>query len=117
MPAWTNRYNGVGNSYDTASSVTTDTNGNVFVTGYASGTGGTDICLTIKYSNAGVPLWTNTFSGPAFNADVATDIVMDRNGSVFVTGTSYGNGTSAYLTIRYSAIGPIAIEKSGARPC
>ena len=70
--------------------VTVDRSGHVFVTGTSSGT-------TEAYSGAGVPLWTNLFSG-SIGA-----IAVDRNGNVIVTGN--GSGFD-YQTVKYSAILP-----------
>jgi hypothetical protein len=90
---WTNRYDGPGNTNDAASAVAVDGNGNVFVTGYSTGTGGGQDYATIKYSGAGVPLWTNRYS----SNDRATAVALDGSGNVFVTGPA--------ATIKYSAAG------------
>jgi uncharacterized delta-60 repeat protein len=103
---WTNRYNGPGNSSDQASAMAVDTSGNVFVTGYSYGSSGNDDYTTIRYSNAGVALWTNRYNGPANIRDQANAIAVDTNGNVFITGYSYGtNGYSDYATIKYSNAG------------
>ena len=41
-----------------------DGSNNVVVTGYSSGSGSDYDYATIKYSAAGVPLWTNRYNGP-----------------------------------------------------
>src|SRR6185503_15518140 len=100
---WTNRYNGPGNDYDQARAVSVDGSGNVFVTGVSGGTNGYSDYATIKYSGAGVPLWTNRYNGPGNNDDRAYAMAMDGSGNVFVTGRSSGtNGYSDYATIKYS---------------
>ncbi len=43
---------------------------NVIVTGYSAGLAGNFI--TIKYSSADVPLWTNRYNGPANGDDCAS---------------------------------------------
>ncbi|MCI0746200.1 MAG: SBBP repeat-containing protein [Verrucomicrobia subdivision 3 bacterium] len=106
---WTNRYNGPGNGNDGANAVAVDGSGNVIVTGLSVGISGLSSYFdyaTVKYSNAGVPLWTNRYNGPANNEDQATDVVVDGSGNVFVTGYSFAsNGRSDYLTIAYSSAG------------
>ena len=62
---------------------------------------------TVAYSSAGVPLWTNRYSGPANGDDGAHSIAVDSNGNVFVTGSSVGaNGTTDFATIKYSTSVP-----------
>ena len=112
-PLWTNRFNGTANSDDQANAIATDGNNNVLVAGYSSvigGGSGKDF-LTIKYSAAGVALWTNLFNGiTGTSDDKAVAIASDRNRNVYVTGVSSGStatGGSGYdfLTIKYSEAG------------
>src|SRR5262249_28725347 len=110
---WTNRYNGIGNDADVPTAIAVDSSGNVFVTGYSVGSFGAYDCdyLTIKYSNAGVPLWINRYDGPANGEDWATGIAVDTSGNVFVTGGSdrldYFDDRiyRDYTTIKYSNAG------------
>jgi len=106
VPLWTNRYDAdTGSSLQSAvAAVVVDRSGNVFVTGRTGQTGlGVPYdYATIKYSNAGVPLWTNRYDGPANSWDYAAAIAVDRSGNVFVTGTSYGIGAGDYATVAYS---------------
>jgi hypothetical protein len=57
--------------------------------------------VTIAYSSAGVPLWTNLYSGSA------TSVAVDGSGNSFVTGFSYSRrgGNEYYVTIAYSSAG------------
>jgi hypothetical protein len=104
-PLWTNRYNGPENYDDEAMALGLDCAGNVFVTGYSlSSASGYDY-VTIKYSNAGLPLWTNRFNGPMNDDDMPTALVVDGAGDVYVTGTSIGSGYEDYATIKYSSAG------------
>lgn len=82
-----------------------DSSGNNFVTGWSVGTSGRDY-LTIAYSNAGLPLWTNAYNGPANYNDEARAIATSSDGKVFVTGASWGNFTSYdCATVAYSSTG------------
>jgi len=102
---WTNRNNGPGNALDQATAVAVDTNGNVFVTGEQWGSGGNYDYATIKYSGAGVPLWTNLYSGLPGGDDSANAMAVDGSGNVFVTGYSTGSSSYDYATIKYSGVG------------
>ena len=105
VPLWTNSFNGAGNGSDSASSVATDGNGNVFVTGGAKGIGSITEFATIKYSAVGVPLWTNIFTGTG-NGAGANGLAVDSNGDVYVTGAAIvSSGVSEYATIKYSNAG------------
>ncbi|MCI0746486.1 MAG: SBBP repeat-containing protein [Verrucomicrobia subdivision 3 bacterium] len=108
VPFWTNRYNGPANGYDTSEAIAVDGDGNVFVTGSSWGDfPSADDIVTIKYSNAGVSLWTNRYNGPGHSYDHARGIAVDRGGNVFVTGFTYdgGFGGVAMATVAYSSAG------------
>jgi hypothetical protein len=94
---------------DGAYAVAVDGSGNVIVAGLSVGTNGLSSYFdyaTIKYSGAGVPLWTNRYNGPANNEDGATDVAVAGNGKVFVTGISFAtDGRADYATVAYSSAG------------
>jgi len=108
--AWVQRYGSEAGSADYAYKVVTDAAGNVIVAGSTSKqTGGADI-LIIKYSGAGVPLWTNRYNGPVDGYAIPTAVAVDGSGNVFVTessGSSYVSGENYYesATIAYSGAG------------
>ncbi len=101
MPLWTNLYTTAGGA--SASAIAVDTNGNVFVTGYSYDVSYNQYYATIKYSNAGVPLWTNfyTMAGGAS----ASAIAVDTSGNAFVTGSASDGINSFAATIKYSNVG------------
>src|SRR5205807_397436 len=61
--------------------------------------------VTVKFSKAGVPLWTNRYDGSAGLSDVVAAIAVDGAGDVLVTGSSGGGVVRDYLTIKYSNSG------------
>lgn len=80
-----------------------DAGGNVYVTGASrlSNIIAEDYA-TVKYNNAGVQQWVARYNGPGNGSDIATDIALDDEGNVLVTGRSEGNGTGFdYATIKY----------------
>ena len=70
---WTARYNGPANDIDEIYSVDIDASGNVYVTGYSTGTNSmTDYC-TIKYNSAGAEQWVRRFNGSGIMMITETD--------------------------------------------
>jgi alpha-tubulin suppressor-like RCC1 family protein len=103
---WTNRYNGTGNFDDIGEAVAVDGSGNLIVAGKTYESGGSDDYTVIKYSGAGLPLWTNRYNGPTNGSDRAQALAVDAEGTVFVTGYSAsGGGNGAFATLAYSSAG------------
>jgi len=104
---WVARYNGPGNGYDYANSIAVDGSGNVYVTGYSSGSGTSFDYCTIKYNSSGDTVWVRRYNGPENNSyDEAHSIAVDGSGNVYVTGRSTGSGTNDdYCTIKYNSSG------------
>ncbi len=87
-------------------SMTTDSNGNVYITGIAWSGNSVDY-LTIKYNSNGAEQWHHTENpGGAETWNEATTIAVDLNGNVLVSGYSPNeNGWLNYHTIKYNANG------------
>jgi len=105
--AWVRRYNGPpGNSQDAANAIAVDGSGNVYVTGYSTGSGTGPDYATIKYYSNGDTAWVRTYNGPGNNDDWAFAVAVDGSGNVYVTGVSVGSGTNYdYATIKYDPQG------------
>jgi uncharacterized delta-60 repeat protein len=108
--AWVRVYNGPGNSDDEARALAMDGSGNVFVTGWSTDSSGYyPDYATLKYDPAGNQLWVYRYNGPGNSSDIASAIVADDSGNVYVTGYSMGNGTYYdYATIKYCPNGDTA---------
>jgi uncharacterized delta-60 repeat protein len=102
---WATRYNGTANSYDYGRAVAADGSGNVFVTGYSTGSGTGYDCVTIKYSSAGAQQWLARFNGTGNSSDYGQAIAVDGSGNVYVTGYTYSGTSYDYLTIKYNSTG------------
>jgi len=61
--------------------------------------------LTIGYSSGGTPLWTSRYGGPGVGNDQAKAIAVDKNGNVFVTGSSWNGTNYDFATIKYNGSG------------
>ena len=87
------------------SAVAVDGSNNVIVTGYSMAVGSDYDYATIKYSSAGVPLWTNRYNGPGNGDDQACAVAVDRSGNVIVTGYSTGSGGDYdFATMKYICV-------------
>jgi uncharacterized delta-60 repeat protein len=103
-PQWARRVGGTAN--DSMSSVSTDSSGNIVVTGYcssnpvtiynANGTTFTTLVIgiggdvfVVKYDSTGTPLWAKSFGGNGF--DSAKSIKTDSTGNIVVTGQYSAN--------------------------
>jgi hypothetical protein len=103
---WTNRYNGPGNGFDYAQAIAVDGGNNVIVAGVSDVGGFNYDYATIKYSSAGVPLWTNYYDGPAHSEEYLRALAVDGSNNVIVTGNSPGiTSGHDYATIKYSSAG------------
>jgi hypothetical protein len=104
---WTNFYPGLAMQ---GRELVLDDEGNVLVLG-ENGVGGgiTHVYVLLKYSNAGLPLWTNILTGPLYQGGNVPQLFSGPNGSVYVLGGSPGgNGTDVDFTItKFSAQGTV----------
>jgi len=109
---WPVTYNGTGREDDAALALTVDDEGNAYVTGI-SWNGVNNDYVTIKYTPNGSVAsgnWPVIYNGTGNGNDKATDIAVDANGNVFVTGTCdqdiEGDALGRdYTTIKYDAAG------------
>jgi uncharacterized delta-60 repeat protein len=103
---WVARYNGPGNAVDTANSIALDPAGNVYVTGFSTGSGTDYDYATVKYDSSGAEQWVVRYDGPVSGQDWASAVALDTSGNVYVAGFSVGSGTgSDYATIKYNGSG------------
>jgi hypothetical protein len=103
---WVRRYNGPGNSLDTARALAVSPDGStVFVTGGSFGSSGPNDYATLAYDVSGNLLWVSRYDGPGEADDLAVAMGVSPDGAtVLVTGCSWGS-TSApdYATIANKA--------------
>jgi hypothetical protein len=99
---WVARYNGPGNDRDIGGALTTDSKGNVYVTGWSYGRGTDYDYVTLTYNSTGNLLWLKRYNGPINGYDKPYDIALDSSGKIYVTGMSEGVGSGDdYCTIAY----------------
>src|SRR5262249_36283846 len=106
VEAWVQRYGGQADANDEAQKVVTDNAGNVIVAGFTDNRINATDFLIIKYSGAGVPVWVKRYDGMGNGYDYARAVAVDGSGTVFVTGSSDGDGGNRdYATVAYSSAG------------
>jgi hypothetical protein len=127
-----------GNEYDKGNSISTDSNGNVYVTGYftsdtltigttnliSSGIGENKDIFIAKYSTDGSHLWAKSAGGS--NTYIDNGISTDANGNVYLTGgfnlptiafgttmlTNTFGGFSDVFIVKYAQDGTVLWAKS-----
>jgi hypothetical protein len=101
---WSSPYEYPADSSDWLTGLEVDATGNVYVSGWSQfGPGGLSIvCLTIKYSSAGMPLWTNRYQGISIGRDGGA-VAVDGSGKLYVTGSVANGVHNDYATIAYSS--------------
>ena len=104
---WNRRYDQDQNK-DVATSIEVDASGNVFVNGSSYKDGTLDY-LTIKYDGAnGNHIWGDRFYVENGCGEVPYDMVMDAEGSVYITGSANRAGNcylTDYATVKYKSNG------------
>ena len=109
---WSAVYDGAGAGNDRPQALAYDASGNVFVTGQ-SDVDATALInydyVTIKYNSTGTEMWTASYNGIGNNNDIPSDIALDINGNVFVTGKADADATIStnndYATLKYNSTG------------
>ncbi len=99
---WAARYNGTANNIDEPDAITTDLNGNVYVTGKERINGAIYDYATVKYNSNGVQQWAVKFNGASNLNDGATSVKADNLGNIIVTGNSVNTFNSDFVTIKYN---------------
>jgi hypothetical protein len=90
---------------DGAVDVVVDRSGNVTVCGTVGGLTGSD-WVTIRWSADGTRKWVRTFTGSGGGNDSPSEMTVDRDGYVYVTGSEWrSDGRWGSRTIKYSPKG------------
>jgi uncharacterized delta-60 repeat protein len=101
---WVARYDGPRSSWDDATALAVDGQGNVYVTGRSVGSSGSYDYATMKYDRDGNLLWIQRYEGARYA--LPTDLALGSQGDVYVTGYSYNPNTRYdYATVKYDPNG------------
>jgi len=96
---WTNHYGGPALGRDHPNAIAVNAAGEVFVTGDSAGNNSQD-WATVKYTAAGVGVWTNRYDGTGGGNDIPNGIAVDNATNVFIT----GRADSVIRTIKHTAL-------------
>ena len=106
---WTAVYNGPMNSEDASNRVVVDPAGNIYITGFVTGTNNTSDYATLKYTPGGALIWASFYYGPANGFEQAYGIALDNSDGVYITGYSPSSITPyvhyEYATVKYDTSG------------
>ena len=104
---------------DEGTKVVIDASDNVIVAGTSLGNGSAQDFVTIKYQGSdGATNFTGGFTGGTERryartvsgincVDIVSDAAVDKNGNIWVTGSSALSGTPTFLTLSYSSTGTL----------
>lgn len=103
---WASTYNGTGTSLreDDVKAITSDGNGNVYVTGESWGDGTSIDIVTIKYNSSGASQWVSRYNRSGSSEDTPYAIKVDAAGNVYVAGASTDNFADC-VTLKYNSSG------------
>jgi len=103
---WEYRFNGSENSYDDATKIRLDNEGNIVASGTITQNAHGIQIYTVKLSPAGDLLWSDKFSRYNSNTDsnYVNDLQLDINGNIHLCGKSRNSQTQKYdfMTLKYS---------------
>ena len=112
---WQKGFSPIASSSNSAESMTIDTLSNVYITGYSDYNTPYNRFLTVKYDSAGQLFWFTNYSAHLLSNHIAKKVLLDKNNSVLVAGTSFGlqSGTNDIVLVKYSQMVSINPNSNG----
>lgn len=103
---WSLMYDGTGGGQDYTSAMVLHPSGNICLTGRTYGGVTSYDFVTMMVNQQGQILWVAEYNGAANGVDEPSDLAVDCNGNIYVTGYSHEGGVDRdYVTVKYSSDG------------
>ena len=103
---WAADYYGPSGRWNLPWDIVTDEYSNVYVCAQSENLAGDHDFAVIKYDSAGTELWVARYDGPGHYNDTPFNLVIDREGSVYAFGNSYGVDTETdWALVKYDSAG------------
>ncbi|MBZ0202529.1 MAG: T9SS type A sorting domain-containing protein [Ignavibacteria bacterium] len=102
---WAKTYGTGNSSEERIAKIVTDTLGYVYTVGNVYHTAGNSSIVTQKYSPTGLLIWSSSYGSSGYN--LPRDIILDRQGNIYITGLSGITNPSApdLLVVKYNNTG------------
>lgn len=103
---WSAQYNGNGNGFDAANSLTLDTKGDLYVCGttYESSADSNNVIVRKYNGTSGTLVWSRQYDFGVNGHDGAVDVVFGDK-KIFITGASFNGTNYDVVTISYDTLG------------
>jgi hypothetical protein len=99
---WVNKYDGPGHFYDCLQGLDLDYEGNVYVAGRSHSNVTDDDIIIMKYTPRGTRQWLVRYNSEGTNLEYGSDIILDKSGNLYVTGTINTTGVFDNIVLKYS---------------
>lgn len=106
---WSKKYNGTSNQDDFVRDIEIDSLNNIYVCGSSINTGSQNDIVVLKYSPLGDLIWSRNFNGVFNGNDYPSDMTMDHEGNIYITGYSeISQFNEDCVTMKYDSTGLLA---------
>ncbi len=102
---WVRYYDGVAQGMDFAQKILADPAGNLIITGYSQGYRSNYDIATIKYDSQGETKWIARYNTMAPSVNMASSLLVDQAGNIYVTGVSGDYNFFSLPTVKYDFAG------------
>ena len=110
---WMRRYNSPADHHDYGGECAYDNAGNYYICGTTLIGGVTSDITLLKYSSAGVLIWSRQYNGPSnSNDEPQGGISVDNSGNIYLAGFSYSSSSNYdYLLLKYNSSGTLWVNR------